>query len=35
VLSRAETLHALDDKIEAALREGGTLDDAVKLTGYV
>lgn len=35
VLTRAEALYALDCKIETAIREGRTLADAVKLTGYV
>ncbi|WP_368911627.1 RraA family protein [Taklimakanibacter deserti] len=34
-LSRAEALHALDGKIETAIKDGKTLDEAVKLTGYV
>jgi len=35
VLARAESLHALDCKMEAAIRDGKTLAEAVKLTGYV
>ncbi|WP_371744575.1 hypothetical protein [Nordella sp. HKS 07] len=35
VTTRAEALHALDGKIESALRNGKTLGEAVKLTGYV
>ena len=35
VLTRAEVLHALDCKMEAAIRDGKTLAEAVKLTGYV
>ena len=35
VLERAEALNALDLKIEAALKAGKTLGEAVKLTGYV
>jgi regulator of RNase E activity RraA len=35
VLTRAEALHALDCKMETAIREGKTLAEAVKLTGYV
>ena len=34
-VTRAEALHALDCKIETALKAGKTLDEAVKLTGYV
>jgi len=35
VLERAEALNALDLKIEGALKEGKTLAEAVKMTGYV
>lgn len=35
VATRAEVLHALDSRIETALRSGKTLGEAVKLTGYV
>jgi len=35
VLTKAEALHALDGKMEAAIRDGKTLAEAVKLTGYV
>ena len=35
VLTRAEALHALDGKIESAIRDGKSLTEAVKLTGYV
>lgn len=35
VLTRAEALHELDCKMEAAIRDGKTLAEAVKLTGYV
>lgn len=34
-LKRAEDLHALDGKIEKAIKDGKTLAEAVKLTGYV
>ena len=35
VLTRAEALYALDCKMETAIRDGRTLAEAVKLTGYV
>ena len=35
VARRAEELHVLDEKMETALKNGKTLGEAVKLTGYV
>jgi regulator of RNase E activity RraA len=35
VLTRAEALHELDCRMETAIRDGKTLAEAVKLTGYV